>query len=90
MLNKFALKELAMIRLIADKGLEQDAYAAGARWLAKAGSDEGCMKARIEALAPILPKINSRVAGKAENGSMAAIKSIAEKARIPNVDCERG
>lgn len=90
MLNKYALKELAMIRLIAEKGREQDAYAAGARFLAKAGGCEASRKARFEALEPFLPKINSRVAGRHSDGSMAAIKKIAEKAALANVENEPG
>ena len=57
MLNKFALKEVEMIRLIASKGREQDAYAAARRFVDKAGADEGSRKARIQALAPFLPKV---------------------------------
>lgn len=69
MLNKYALKELAMIRLIAEKGREQDAYAAGRRFIDKAGPLSSHREARIQAVASFLPKINSRVAGKSVRAS---------------------
>lgn len=57
MLNKYALKEVSMIRLIAEKGRIQDAYAAGRRFIDKAGPISSVREARIEALAAFLPRL---------------------------------
>jgi len=60
MLNKFALKEVEMIRLIAERGREQDAYAAGARFIDKAGASNADREARRALLVPFLPRLKGK------------------------------
>lgn len=52
-LTKYEQKDFELIRIIAEKGRIQDARAAGAKWVARAGGNEGARARRNAALESI-------------------------------------
>lgn len=57
MLNKFERRDIELIRIVAEKGMRQDALASARRFLHRAGADKGRRDARIRALAGFLPEV---------------------------------
>lgn len=69
MLNKYEVKELALIRIIAEKGRYSDARRAAAEWVRRAGDRQGTAHARNEALASLWREFDTYPKGQASNGS---------------------